>query len=150
MRARSDVCLNIHKFAVWSCTCVIDLSLHEWHTQKQTNRHTHTHLVANIHQCCPQCFLLLSTASRCHIERKLGSCWTAGSGPGCPHVKYTNTRTHTLCLHTNIHSLMYTQKRWHTLTAAGVPQFSDRPTEDCWLYTHTTVLPTGLELHQSL
>lgn len=111
-----------------------------------THKNKHTHLVANIHQCCPQCFLLLSTASRCHIEKKLGSCWTAGSRPGCPHVKYTNTRTHTLCLHTNIHSLMYTQKRWQTLTAAGMPQFSDRPTEDCWLYTHTTVQPTGLEL----
>lgn len=98
----------------------MDLSLHKWYTQTQTKRHARTHLVVAIHQGRPQCVPFLLVASRCHIERKLGSCWAFGSGPGCPPPpSNSHQNSHTTLAHkcTNAKaSNTRTQKVTHTHT----------------------------------
>lgn len=73
--------------------------------------HTRAHLVATIRQGRPQRVLFLPVASRCHIERKLGSCWAVGSGPGCPHVKHTHTPSTRQSMQ-NMHPQILCQAWW--------------------------------------
>lgn len=58
-----------------------------------------THLVVAIRQGRPRCVLFLLVASRCHIERKLGSRWTVGSGIRLSLLSNTHQHMQTTLAH---------------------------------------------------
>lgn len=129
MHAHADVYLNIHKFIVWSCTHVIDLSFTR---MMRTQTNTQSWLPP---------FIRVVPRVSCRCPRRPAGVTSKGNLAGTESLA-VDQAVSVSNMHTNSAFKRCACKQTHTRAAAGVSQFSVRLTGNCWLYSHSPPAPS--------
>lgn len=151
MHSYTDVCLKIHKFTLWSCTRFAFTQMAQANTNKPSCTHTDTPWRYRPSGLSPLCPIFSRGQQVSHHERTwlVLNCWQWTRLCPCQ----THTNTHTPHGHTNIRCLLahtHRKQLTHRHSCWHVSVFLTGWQRVCWLYTHTTVQPSGPQLHQSL